>query len=78
MDAARCQRAKDGPSGNPRRKRGAQEASGNRAAFLLVPFLWPRKEKELAFGCENPIKTICRDSDTLLNRSEFNSLHNIR
>ncbi|WP_228779267.1 hypothetical protein, partial [Methylobacter sp. BlB1] len=47
MDAARCQRVKDGPSGNPRRKRGAQEISGNRAAFLLVPFLWPRKEKEL-------------------------------
>jgi len=27
MDAARCQRAKDGPSGNPRRKRGAQDKS---------------------------------------------------
>jgi hypothetical protein len=67
MDAARCQRAKDGPYGNPRRKRGAQDKSGNRAAFLLVPFLWPRKEKELALGCENPIKAIRRASDTLLN-----------
>jgi hypothetical protein len=45
MDEARCQRAKDGPSGNPRRKRGAQEASGNRAAFSLVTFFWPRKRK---------------------------------
>jgi hypothetical protein len=38
--------------------REAQEASGIRVAFLLVSFLWPRKEKKLAFGCENPIKLI--------------------
>jgi len=34
---------------------GAQETSGIRAAFLLDTFLSPRKEKYLAFGCENPI-----------------------
>ncbi|HEY8034870.1 MAG TPA: hypothetical protein VIF37_04700, partial [Methylobacter sp.] len=57
MDAARCRRARDGPSGNPRRKRGTQEASGNRAAFLLDTFLWRSKEKYLAFGGETPIQS---------------------
>jgi len=33
------------PSADPRQKRGAQEISGNRVAFLLVTFLWPNKEK---------------------------------
>ena len=32
-------------------------AAYTRAAFLLGTFLWPRKEKYLAFGCENPIQT---------------------
>jgi hypothetical protein len=45
------------PFGNPRRKRGTQEASGNRAAFLLDTFLWRSKEKYLAFGGETPIQS---------------------
>jgi hypothetical protein len=57
MDAARCRRAKDGPSGNPRRKRGTEEASGIRVAFSLDTFFWRRKRKYLAFGCENPIQS---------------------
>jgi hypothetical protein len=42
---------------NPDKNAGAQEASGIRVAFLLDTFLWRSKEKYLAFGCENPIKT---------------------
>jgi len=34
---------------------GAQEASGNWAAFSLDTFLWANKEKYPAFGCGNPI-----------------------
>ena len=56
MDAARCQRARDGPSGNPRRKRGTQGSSGNRVAFSLDTFFWRSKRKYLALGCENPIQ----------------------
>ncbi|WP_411728234.1 hypothetical protein [Methyloglobulus sp.] len=41
----------------PDKNDGAQELSDIWAAFLLVSFLWPRKEKKLAFGCENPIKS---------------------
>jgi len=68
------------PSVDPRQKRGAQDLSGIRAAFSLVSFFstaWmqeleqrmeqlPRrsKRKKLAFGCENPIQNISRDSDT--------------
>jgi len=48
------------PFGNPVQKRGAQGISGIRAAFLLDTFLWRSKEKYLAFGCENPIKTASR------------------
>jgi len=44
------------PSADPRQKRGAQDASGNRAAFLLDTFLWRSKEKYLAFGGETPIQ----------------------
>jgi hypothetical protein len=53
-DSARCRRAMDGPSGNPHRKRGAQESSGNRVSFLLDTFLWTSKEKYLGRGSENP------------------------
>jgi len=46
------------PFVNPRRKRGTQEISGNRAAFLLDTFLWRSKEKYLALGGETPIQSI--------------------
>ncbi len=47
----------EAPSENPRQKREAQESGGIRVAFLLDTFLWPCKEKYLAFGGETPIKT---------------------
>jgi len=43
-------------SATPFKSFGAQDQSGIRGAFLLDTFLWRRKEKYLAFGCENPIK----------------------
>jgi hypothetical protein len=43
--------------GKPRQKTGAQESSGSRVAFLLVPFLWRRKEMELVGGGETPHST---------------------
>ncbi|MDD1620803.1 MAG: hypothetical protein LUQ11_04935, partial [Methylococcaceae bacterium] len=43
---------------------GAQDSSGIGAAFSLVTFFWRSKRKSLAFGCENPIQIIRRDSDT--------------
>jgi hypothetical protein len=49
--------------------REAQEASGIRAAFLLVSFLWPRKEKKLVRGYENPHSNNRRVSDTLIRPS---------
>ncbi|WP_154671592.1 hypothetical protein [Candidatus Methylobacter oryzae] len=55
------------PSADPRQKRGAQETSGNRAAFLLDTFLWRSKEKYLALGCENPIQITVALSDSLTN-----------
>jgi hypothetical protein len=45
------------PSENPRQKRGAEEISGSRVAFLLVTFLWRRKEKLLGRGSEYPHQT---------------------
>ena len=49
-------RHRDVLSGESRLKREAQGVSRRGAAFLLGTFLWPFKEKYLAFGCENPIK----------------------
>jgi len=57
-------KGQEAPSGNPIQKRGAQGISGIRAAFSLGTFFWRRKRKYLAFGCENPIKSTRRDSDT--------------
>ena len=70
MDSARCLRDRDIPSGDPRQKRGAQGHSRLRAAFLWDTFLWPRKEKYLARGCENPHSTqpSHRDSISTFNR----------
>src|SRR5690606_35623036 len=59
MDAARCQRAKDGPSGNPRRKRGAQDTSGNRVAFSLVTFFstaWMQELEQRRSSCRGHAK----------------------
>jgi hypothetical protein len=55
-EAARCQRAKDGPSGNPPVKVRSAGEKRQRAAFLLDTFLWRSKEKYLAFGGETPIQ----------------------
>jgi hypothetical protein len=64
----------------PAESSGAQESSGNRAAFLLGTFLWPRKEKYLARGCENPQSNNSSRSDsfstatgelTMRGRSQF-------
>jgi len=42
-------KGQEAPFGDPVQKRGAQDKSGIRVAFLLVTFLWPNKEKLL--GC---------------------------
>ncbi|MBS4052150.1 MAG: hypothetical protein KGZ69_13215, partial [Methylomonas sp.] len=54
----------EAPSENPVQTRGAQEIRGIRVAFSLGTFFWRSKRKYLAFGCENPIKLTCLDSDT--------------
>jgi len=64
MDAVRQQEGRKPSLLTPRQNRGAQGRSGNRAAFSLDTFFWRRKRKCLAVGCENPIKTIRRDSDS--------------
>jgi len=55
--AAGCRATAEGegsPSAVPCRKRGAQGLSRLGVAFLLDTFLWPRKEKYLGRGSENP------------------------
>jgi hypothetical protein len=42
----------------PDKNAGAQETSGIRVAFSLDTFFWRSKRKYIAFGCENPIKSI--------------------
>jgi hypothetical protein len=55
-------------AGNPRRGRAI------RAAFLLVPFLWPRKEKEPGVGGRNPpSKTIFARSASFKYRDDANT-----
>jgi hypothetical protein len=56
MDAARCQRAKDGPSGNPRRKRGAQGKSGNGRPFLWLLSFGRAKESNSPSGARTRLK----------------------
>jgi len=58
-------KGQEAPFAAPRQMRGAQDISGNRAAFSLDTFFWRSKRKYLAFGCENPIKKR-RDSDSAL------------
>ena len=48
----------------PAESSGAQDKGGNRAAFLWDTFLWPRKEKYLARGCENPHSNKLSRSDS--------------
>jgi hypothetical protein len=45
MDEARRQRGRKPLLPPPAESHGAQDSSGNRAAFLLDTFLWPRKDK---------------------------------
>ena len=44
-DGARCQRGRMPLLATPAENHSAQEQSGSRVAFLLLTFLWPRKEK---------------------------------
>jgi hypothetical protein len=53
-------------------QRRKQAAAGG---FLLDTFLCPHKEKYLAFGCENPIKTIFAIATPLIN---LNKICNLR